>query len=60
MIFLLNEAVTFKSRSRSIKIAHDNIVIPSHLLVKFGDETRKSGAKKEERRIAKTKTKAFT
>ena len=41
MIFPLNEAMTFKSRSRSIKIAHDNILIPSNLLVKFGDETRK-------------------
>ena len=41
VIFPSNEAVTFKSRSRSIKMAHDNILIPRHLLVKFGDKTRK-------------------
>jgi hypothetical protein len=47
LIFSLNEAVTLKSRSRSIKIGHGNTLIPSHLLVKFGHETRKSGTKKE-------------
>lgn len=57
MIFPLNEAVTFKSRSRSIKIAHDNILIPSHLLVKFGDETQKSGAKKERNKQRKNNSK---
>jgi hypothetical protein len=59
VIFPLNEAVTFKSRSRSIKIAHDYILIPSHLLVKFGDETskkvvRRNKETKKERIIAKT------
>ena len=47
LIFSLNEAVTLKSRSRSIKIGHGNTLIPSHRLVKFGHETRKSGAKKQ-------------
>ena len=47
LIFSLNEAVTLKSRSRTIKIGHGNTLIPSHILVKFGHETRKSGTKKE-------------
>jgi hypothetical protein len=45
LIFSLNEAVTLKSRSRTIKIGHGNTLIPSHLLVKFGHETRKKWCK---------------
>ena len=52
LIFSLNDAVTLKSRSRSIKIGHGNTLILSYLLVKFGHETRKSGMKKERKRTS--------
>lgn len=46
LTFSLNESVTVKSRSRTIKIGHDNAMILGYHLVKFGHKTRKSGAKK--------------
>jgi len=52
LIFSLNDAVTLKSRSRSIKIGHDNTLILSYLLVKFGHETRKKWC--EERKKERT------
>ena len=53
LIFSLNEAVTLKSRSRSIKIGHGNTLIPSHLLVKFGHETRKKWCKETNKQTNK-------
>jgi predicted transporter len=57
LIFSLNEAVTLKSRSRSIKIGHGNTLIPGHLLVEFGHETRKKWCKETNKETNKQRNK---